>query len=113
MTEAPLKKLVEHSATGGKKIRGTMCYKSVGIIPQNEADSGIRGGKKPGFASRAELLRVLKKRTGETLQSLSRGRYTYKILHLYPYVKKDGKWVIDSKKRYFLYSHRATTARRG
>ena len=44
MTEAQLKKLVEQSATGGKKIRGKMFYKSVGIIPQNEADSGIRGG---------------------------------------------------------------------
>ena len=113
MTTKELMKIVEQSATGGKKIRGKMYYKSVGIIPQNEADSGIRGGKKPGFASRAELLRVLKKRTGETLQSLSKGRYKYKILHLYPYVKKGDKWTIDDKKRYFLYSYRATTARRG
>jgi len=107
MTEKQLMKLVEQSATGGKKIGGKMYYSST-AIPQKAV-----GRKMPGYASRAELLRALKKHTGETLQSASRGRYTFKILHLYPYVKKEGKWVIHDKKRYFLYSHRATTVRRG
>lgn len=105
MTEAQLKKIVQQSATGGKMIGGKMHYTSVGLIPQNVS------GRIGGFVTREQLLRSLKRRTGETLKSLNKDGRSYKILHLYPYVKKGGKWVIHDKKRYFLYSY--TPRRRG